>query len=357
MSSVLKVINPYDQKIVCELPWEEEKSLKQKIADARNAFEKWREVPLEERMAHVRTGLERFRSQSERVAREMTLQMGKPIEQARREVATFFDRAEYMLSIARNTLAPDILPEKEGFHRRIEHVPLGVVFNVAAWNYPLLIPVNVIVPALLAGNTVLLKHSAKTPLCGEAFEGAFGTLDIPHLVTHLVLTHNQTLRVIEDQRINYVAFTGSVPGGAQIYSHSSRRFVDVGLELGGKDPAYVAEDADLDFTVENVVDGACYNAGQSCCAVERVYVHRKLYPEFLNKAKKSLEAYRLGNPLEDQTTMGPLVSRSALDLLEHQVKDGISRGGRLILGGDGFRGQREIFSCRPSLPIYRTMLK
>lgn len=343
MASPLKVINPYDQKIVCEVPWEEEKGLNQKIAEARHAFETWRDVPLEERIGQVRTGLERFRSQSEKVAREMTLQMGKPIEQAKREVATFFDRAEYMISIAKGSLAPDILPEKEGFHRRIEHVPLGVVFNIAAWNYPLLIPVNVVVPALLAGNTVLLKHSAKTPLCGEAFESAFGKLDIPHLVTHLVITHEQTLRVIEDQRINYVAFTGSVPGGARIYSHASKRFIGVGLELGGKDPAYVAEDADLDFTAENVVDGACYNAGQSCCAVERVYVHHKLYPDFLNKAKKFLEAYRLGNPLEDQTTMGPLVSPSALDLLENQVKDGISRGGRLILGGGRVQGREGNF--------------
>ncbi|MBI1822515.1 MAG: aldehyde dehydrogenase family protein, partial [Nitrospirae bacterium] len=152
-------------------------------------------------------------------------------------------------------------------------------------------------------------------------------------MTNLVLTHQQTLSVIEDARIHYVAFTGSVPGGSQIYRHSAKRFIDVGLELGGKDPAYVAEDTDLDFAVENIIDGACYNAGQSCCAVERVYVHHTLYEPFLIKAKKVLEAYQLGNPLEPGTTMGPLVSRSALELLENQVRDGITRGGRLIMGG------------------------
>lgn len=332
-SSVLKVINPFDQKIVCELPWEEETTLNKKIGEAHQAWGQWRHLSLDERTKQVKIGLERFRSRSEAIAREITLQMGKPIAQSKREMETFFDRADYMISIAGKSLSPIVLPEKKGFHRRIEHLPLGVVFNIAAWNYPLLIPVNVIVPALLAGNTVVLKHSARTPLCGKAFETAFGELEIPGLVTNLVLTHQQTLSVIEDARIHYVAFTGSVPGGSQIYRHSAKRFIDVGLELGGKDPAYVAEDTDLDFAVENIIDGACYNAGQSCCAVERVYVHHTLYEPFLIKAKKVLEAYQLGNPLEPGTTMGPLVSRSALELLENQVRDGITRGGRLIMGG------------------------
>ncbi|MFI5304596.1 MAG: aldehyde dehydrogenase family protein [Nitrospiria bacterium] len=334
----LKVINPYDQGVVIELPWEADASLKDKIGRAYRAWEKWRLVPLEERIRQVNIGLEKFRVQSDQIAREITLQMGKPLEQAKREVITFFERAHYMISIAKESLSPSILPAKEGFLRRIEHVPLGVVFNIAAWNYPLLIPVNVVVPALLAGNAVLLKHSARTPLCGQHFEAAFGGLDIPNLVTNLVLTHEQTMRVIDDQRIQYVAFTGSVPGGEQIYRHSAKRLIDVGLELGGKDPAYVAEDADIDFTVENVVDGACYNAGQSCCAVERVYVHHKRYEEFLSKAKKSLEAYQLGDPLESKTTMGPLVSRSALSLLEQQVIDGVKRGGKLLLGGNRLKG-------------------
>jgi acyl-CoA reductase-like NAD-dependent aldehyde dehydrogenase len=329
----LKVINPYNQKMVCELPFDRGQPLQKKIAGALQAYEIWRRMLIEERVGQIRRGLEIFRQNSEQIALDITLQMGKPLKQAKKEIETFFDRAETMISIAGETLAPDVLPEKEGFHRRIEHVPLGVVLNIAAWNYPLLIPVNVVIPALLAGNTVLLKHSARTPLCGRHFETAFGRLDPPNLVTDLVLTHEQTLRLLDDPRIHYAAFTGSVPGGAHIYRRAAKRFLDVGLELGGKDPAYVAEDADLDFSVENIVDGACYNAGQSCCAVERVYVHHTLYKAFLSKAKPLLENYRLGDPLDDRTTMGPLASRSALDLLERQVKDGVKRGGRLLSGG------------------------
>jgi acyl-CoA reductase-like NAD-dependent aldehyde dehydrogenase len=236
----LKVINPYNQKTVGELPFDKGRPLQKKIAGALQAYETWHRMPLEGRIGQIRRGLEIFRQNSEQIALDITLQMGKPLQQAKREVDTFFDRAEYMISIAGETLAPDILPSIEGFHRRIEHVPLGVVLNIAAWNYPLLIPVNIIIPALLAGNTVLLKHSARTPLCGLHFETAFGRLDPPNLVTHLVLTHEQTLRLLDDPRIHYAAFTGSVAGGAQIYRRAAKRFLDVGLELGGKDPAYVA---------------------------------------------------------------------------------------------------------------------
>jgi acyl-CoA reductase-like NAD-dependent aldehyde dehydrogenase len=209
-----------------------------------------------------------------------------------------------------------------------------VVLDIAAWNYPLLIPVNVVVPALVAGNTVLLKHSARTPLCGEHFERAFADPELPGIVVNLDLDHDQTAALVADpQAVDYVAFTGSVAGGLAVYRQAARRVLDVGLELGGKDPAYVAADADLAYTVENVVDGACYNAGQSCCAVERVYVHREVYDEFVDRAQAALQDYRLGDPLDERTTMGPLASRSALDTLEAQVQDAVRRGGELRLGG------------------------
>jgi acyl-CoA reductase-like NAD-dependent aldehyde dehydrogenase len=260
--------------------------------------------------------------------------MGKPIREARREVQTFFERAEHMLSIAPATLAPEVLPEKDGLHRRIEHAPLGVVLDIAAWNYPLLIPVNVVVPALLAGNTVLLKHSARTPLCGGHFARALGDPELPGVMASLEIDHDRTAALVADPRaVDYVAFTGSVAGGQAVYRQAASRVLDVGLELGGKDPAYVAADADLAFAAENVVDGACYNAGQSCCAVERVYVHRRVHDEFVDRARSVLQAYRLGDPLEEQTTMGPLASRAALDTLEGQVDDAVRRGARLLLGG------------------------
>ena len=252
----LDVLNPFDQSLVCSLDYDVGPGLEAKIAVAHEAAERWREVPLDERLEQVREGLERFRVESEQIAADVSRQMGKPIAQARGEVSTVFARANHMLAIAPEALAPEVLPPLDDFHRRIEHAPLGVIFNLAAWNYPLIIPVNVIVPALAAGNVVLLKHSAKTPLCGQAFAEAFGSLEVPGLVTNLVLTHAETSRVIADPRVNHLSFTGSVEGGRAIYRQAAERFIDAGLELGGKDPVYVAEDADLDFAIANTVDGA-----------------------------------------------------------------------------------------------------
>lgn len=303
---MLRVTNPYNGRLVAKIPWD-------RIEIPR---------PVRRPFERVKRGIEYFRKHAEPIAREITLQMGKPIVQARREVATMIHRAETMLSIAPSALKPDVLPAPKGFHLRIEHVPWGVVLDIGAWNYPLLIPINVIVPAMLAGNAVILKHSAKTPLCGRRFEEAFG-------IRSLVLTHGQTKELI--RKVDYVAFTGSTEGGREIYRQAAERLIDAGLELGGKDPAYVAEDADLDFTVENVVDGACYNAGQSCCSVERVYVHRKLYREFLKRAKAVMERYRMGDPMDESTTLGPLADRSALARLRGRVR---RSGGRVLLGGE-----------------------
>ena len=330
---MLSVTNPYDQSIVAEVPYDSPEQVDAKLRAAVAAFEKWQYVPLEERIRIVRTGLERMMRAGEAIARHVTLQMGKPLTQARGELATMLDRAEQSIADAPGALAPDALPT-EGFVRRIEHEPLGLVLDIAAWNYPLLIPINVLVPALLAGNVVLLKHSAKTPLTGQAFANSFGELEVPHLVTNLTLTHEQTAELIGHPRIAHVSFTGSVEGGRRIYQSVARsRLIDVGLELGGKDPAYVAADADLEFAAANLVDGACYNAGQSCCAIERVYVHQDLYEPFVDRAATLLTEYRLGNPLDDSTTLGPLASRGAPKFLQQQVENATSRGARLLVGG------------------------
>jgi acyl-CoA reductase-like NAD-dependent aldehyde dehydrogenase len=259
--------------------------------------------------------------------------MGKPIGEARGEVRTCLARATHMVAIAPAALAPETLPAPSGFAFRVEHAPLGVVLDIAAWNYPLLVPVNVVVPALLAGNAVLLKPSPLTPLTGAHFERAFAALPVPHLVTNLIVTDGDAERLVGDPRIDYVSFTGSVAPGQRVYRAAATRIVGVGLELGGKDPAYVADDADLDFAVANVVEGACYNAGQSCCAVERVYVHERLYDHFLDGAARALGAYRLGDPLDETTTMGPLARAAQVPVLEAQVADARARGARVRAGG------------------------
>jgi acyl-CoA reductase-like NAD-dependent aldehyde dehydrogenase len=218
---------------------------------------------------------------------------------------------------------------------RIEHEPLGVVLDIAAWNYPLLVPASVVVPALVAGNAVILKHSPLTPLCGLAFERAFGTLSVPGLVQNLVVENERAEALIGDPRIDHVSFTGSVATGRRVYAAAAKRLIDAGLELGGKDPAYVAEDADIAFAAENVIDGACYNAGQSCCAVERVYVHESVLAAFLEKAKSALKQYRMGDPLDERTTLGPLARSEAVGFLEKQVEDAVARDAKIV-----FRGKR-----------------
>jgi len=329
----LNVTNPFDQQLVCSLPYASDTEVDSAIERAAVAFDRWRQLSISDRVALIGPAIDRFAQRAAEVAPDVTRQMGKPLSQSHSEFRGMIERARVMLDLAERSLAPEILTEKPGFHRRIEHVPHGIVLNIAAWNYPLFIPINVIVPALLAGNTVLLKHSAKTPLIGQHLADAFGNLDVPDLVTHLVLDHAQTGQLITDSRIGYVGFTGSVAGGREIQRHVSNRFIDAGLELGGNDPAYVAADANLKFAVENIVDGACYNAGQSCCAIERVYVHPSLYDAFLDQALEAIGRYRLGDPMDDQTTMGPLASRGAVDGLQQQVDDAVSRGARLLAGG------------------------
>ncbi|HOJ67893.1 MAG TPA: aldehyde dehydrogenase family protein [Candidatus Hydrogenedentes bacterium] len=333
----LRVINPWDETIYTAmncLTWEE---ADQAIDRARRAYESWRWSTAAERRALCESFTREFEGMADAVAADITGQMGKPLRQARNEVNTMLDRARYMISIAEATLADEYLPEAPGFVRYIRHEPLGVVLDIAAWNYPLLIAVNVVVPAVLAGNAVLIKHSSKTPLCGRAFTEAFRRAGAPEgLVQDLVLDHETTERVIADPRVDFVSFTGSVRGGHDIVRAAADRFIGTGLELGGKDPAYVCADAPFAFTVENTVDGAFYNAGQSCCAIERIYVERSIYREFLDAFVELTRAYRLGDPKDPATTIGPLASKSQPAFLADQVRDAVARGGRLVVDPASF---------------------
>ncbi len=327
----LRVTNPYDRTVVVELGFDSAAMRESKIRQAYETFRRWRFTPLDERIDVIRQGLVYFHRRRDAIAAEITAQMGKPIREAHNELNGFFERAEHMLEAAPAVLTPDVLAAQPGMERIIQHEPLGVVFDIAAWNYPLLIAVNVVVPALAAGNTVVLKHSARTPLCGQRFEEAFH--HYPGLVNHLVLNHADTATVVHDPRVAHVVFTGSVAGGRRIQKAAAGRFIDVGLELGGKDPAYVAPDADLAFAVPLIVEGACYNAGQSCCAVERVYAHVDCYTEFITRALTAMRAIRPGNPMDLATTLGPLADAGAMERLESQVRDAVEGGARLVTGG------------------------
>ncbi|MBZ5619351.1 MAG: aldehyde dehydrogenase family protein [Acidobacteriia bacterium] len=333
-TSVYNLINPANETVFRSIEPTPEAELESILRRMRAAQQRWREVPVEERADICRQFIDAFRSMKEPVALDITRQMGKPVGQARHEVDTMLDRAQTMVRLAPGSLQDDMLPPKEGFHRFIRHEPLGIVLDIPAWNYPLLIAVNVVVPALLAGNAVLIKHARLTPLCGDAFAEAFRKTSLPpDLIASIHVSHPTIRKLIDTRAVDFISFTGSVEGGRQVYQEASTQLLDMGLELGGKDPALVCEDANFDFAAANLVDGAFYNAGQSCCAIERIYVMRPLFSRFVDAYVAEVEKYKVGDPEDESTTMGPLAQRKAVDFMEFQVGQAVSRGARVLTGG------------------------
>jgi acyl-CoA reductase-like NAD-dependent aldehyde dehydrogenase len=272
-----------------------------------------------------------------KIAEEISWQMGRPIGQSPGEVRGFEERSRYMIEVAPEALKDLDVGEKAGFHRFIRRDPVGVVFVVAPWNYPYLTAVNSIVPALMAGNTVILKHSAQTPLCAERFAEAFEKGGLPEGVFQFLhLSHDDAAKVIQDPRVDFVAFTGSVAGGHAVQEAAADRFIGTGLELGGKDPAYVRPDANMDHAVENLVDGAFFNSGQSCCGIERIYAHERIYDRFLEGFVALTQKYRLGNPIEAETTLGPMVRTSAAEFVRKQIADAVKVGAKPLIDPKSF---------------------
>jgi acyl-CoA reductase-like NAD-dependent aldehyde dehydrogenase len=343
-TSLIHLVNPATEELYRAIEPTSEAELASILGKMRAAQQKWREVPVSERVEICRGFVEAFRSIRESVALDITRQMGKPLVQARREVDTMLDRAETVLRLAPAALQDDALPPKEGFHRFIRHEPLGIVLDIPAWNYPLLIAVNVVIPALLAGNAVLIKHARLTPLCGDAFVDAFRKTSLPRdLVASIHVDHATVSALIQKRAVDFVSFTGSVEGGREVYRQASGQLLDMGLELGGKDPALVCEDANFNYAVANLVDGAFYNAGQSCCAVERIYVMRPLFANFVDAYVAEVEKYKTGNPEDAATDIGPLAQRKGLDFLESQIKQAVSRGARVLTGGERLPGRGYFF--------------
>ena len=265
--------------------------------------------------------------------------MGRPIGQSPGEIRGLEERARYMLAAAPRALA-DRWPEaKPGFTRFVRREPLGLVFVIAPWNYPYLTAVNSIVPALAAGNVVLLKHSAQTPLCAERFQEAFDAAGLPPGVfQHLHMSHDAALRIVASGAAQLVAFTGSVPAGHAVQAAAGQAFIATNLELGGKDPAYVREDADLAHAVENLVDGACFNSGQSCCGIERIYVHARRFDAVRRRAMpRSPPSYVLGDPTDPATTLGPMVRAAAADFARGQVDEAVAQGARALIDPGALR--------------------
>ena len=330
----LRVDDPFTGELACEVPLAEWDEIGRLLDRAREGAKLAEALPLDARKELVERAVAGMEARGDAIARAVSGMMGKPLAQAAGELRTMASRARTMLELADRGLAPLDAGGDDGIARRILKVPLGVVLDLPAWNYPLLTAVNVVMPAVLAGNAVIVKHSPRSPLCGPMFADAFRAAGAdPRIVQSLDCTHELTERMVGDPRIDHVVFTGSVHGGTRVSQAAAGRFLAIGYELGGNDPAYVAADADLARSVDGLVDGAMYNAGQSCCAVERAYVHTSHYEPFVAGAKRLAEAYVLGDPLAEGTTLGPIAQPQHVAELEALVKDAVRRGARLVTGG------------------------
>lgn len=330
---VQRTVSPVDGSVYAERRLASSKQIEETLTRAVEAQRRWGRVPVAERAAICRRMAEWCVERASELATELSWQMGRPVSQSPGELKRgFHERALYMCSIAEEALSEISIPEKAGFRRFIRREPLGVVLVVAPWNYPWLTSVNAVVPALLAGNSVILKMAAQTPLVAERYAEAFKAAGLPEgLFQFLHLDHAQVARVIADARVAFVAFTGSVSGGHAVQQAAAKRFIGTGLELGGKDPGYVRADADLAFAVENLVDGSFFNSGQSCCGIERIYVDKKIYKDFVDRFVDLTRQYRLGNPLEQETNLGPLVRTQAADYVRSQVRQAVRKGAKPLL--------------------------
>jgi len=332
MSEVLRCITPLDGSVYVERPLATDRDIDKALRDARSAQCEWRKLPISERQQQLNRAVDAFVGETDGIATEISWQMGRPRSQTPGEIAGFEERARHMIDIAPDALADVQIPVKPGFRRFISREPLGVVFVVAPWNYPYLTAVNSVVPALMAGNAVILKHSSQTPLCAERFAQAFIAAGLPPgIFQYLHLSHATASKVIASEHIDFVAFTGSVPGGRAVQHAAVERFIGTGLELGGKDPAYIRADADLEHAVTNVVDGVCFNSGQSCCGIERIYAHNDVFDQFVERARDLTRRYHLGDPLQPETTLGPMVRAQAADFVRGQIQDAEKQGARALI--------------------------
>jgi len=338
----IKCVSPVDGSVYAERAVAKKNEIAVAFSAAHAAQEKWRRLPLSERAKYCSAAVDQMLAMKDAIVPELAWQMGRPIRYGAGELRGFEERARYMIGIAERSLA-DIRPEpKEGFLRYIKREPLGVVFTIAPWNYPYLTAVNSIIPALMAGNAVVLKHAAQTILVGERFAKGFKAASLPKDVfQNLVLSHEQTAQIISGGHANMVCFTGSVAGGKAMEKAAAGRFINVGLELGGKDPAYVRPDANMAHAIENLVDGAFFNSGQSCCGIERIYVHKRVWGDFIDGFVDLTRKHVLGSPLDESTTLGPMVKPEAADFVRKQIASAVRGGAKAHIDPKSFARDRK----------------
>jgi acyl-CoA reductase-like NAD-dependent aldehyde dehydrogenase len=336
-----KLISPIDGSIYAEREYASLDQAQSTIAAARIAQKQWAKVPLKARCDVVLAMVEALIAMKDDMVPELAHMMGRPVRYGG-EFGGVKDRADYMASIAESSLANIEIENSPAFRRFIAREPLGVVMVIAPWNYPYLTAINTIAPALMAGNAVVLKHATQTLLVGERFQMAADKSGLPKgLFANIVLDHATTEAMIASGAVDFVNFTGSVAGGKAIERAAAGTFTPLGLELGGKDPAYVCKDADLTRAVETLVDGAMYNSGQCCCGIERIYVAEPLFDRFVEEAVALTKTYKLGNPLDPETTLGPMAQTRFADFIRGQIKEAIGKGAKAHIDPKLFPADKE----------------
>jgi acyl-CoA reductase-like NAD-dependent aldehyde dehydrogenase len=327
MTETVKLKSPVDGSIYVERPVATDQAINAAVERAKAAQADWAQsTTIAQRGTYLLAFLEALLSMNDEIVPELAWQMGRPVRYGG-EKGGVEERTRYMVALAEKALAPYVPEDRPGFRRYLKKEPLGVVFVIAPWNYPYLTAVNSIVPSLMAGNAVILKHAAQTLVVGERFQKAFDMAGLPKgLFQNLVMSHGQTERLLGSGKVDHCNFTGSVAGGRAIEKAAAGTFMTLGLELGGKDPAYVLPDVKMDHAVANLVDGTFYNSGQCCCGIERIYVHEKVYDEFVEGFIAETKNYVVGNPLDQSTTMGPMAQSRFADFIREQKAEALRKG-------------------------------
>jgi acyl-CoA reductase-like NAD-dependent aldehyde dehydrogenase len=340
--SIQKTITPIDNSVYLERPLSTEAEIDKVIESSKKSFQSWKNTSIEDRITIINKFIDNLIALKPEVSKEICWQIGRPISQCGNELRGFEERSRHMVKIAKDSLQNIPATKNDEFDNYIYKSPLGVIFVMAPWNYPIITATNTIVPALLAGNTILIKHSSQTPRCAELISQAFENTGLPEGVFQFVHTDHQSCeKIISDNRIAHVVFTGSVKGGQEVKKYIGTRFINVGLELGGKDPAYVRSDADINHAIENLVDGAMFNSGQSCCGIERIYVDQSIYKDFIDGFKNLTEQYKLGDPSKEDTNLGPVVRLSAANFIRSQMAEAEQQGAKRLIDESKFSISKE----------------
>ncbi|MEM6712743.1 MAG: aldehyde dehydrogenase family protein [Pseudomonadota bacterium] len=326
-----QIISPVDGSVYAErepMPLGEARAA---ASRARSAQPTWAARPVEDRIALISGAVEKLRVMNDTLVTELAWQMGRPTRYGG-EITGIAERADWMAGAAMDALAPLDIEDSDAFVRRIERDPLGVIFVIAPWNYPYLVAINGVFPALIAGNTVILKHSEQTMLTGERLAEALHAAGVPEDVfQNIMVEHPVAETLMAERAFDAIGFTGSVGAGRAVEKAAAGSFAAMSLELGGKDPAYVMEDADLDAAIEGVMDAVTFNAGQCCCGIERIYVHRSKYDAFVEGAVAWTKALQLGNPFDADTTLGPMAAQRFADTVRRHVADAKAAGAQALI--------------------------